>query len=48
MHQCWFPWHPHRWTIGHAVSHGCVRLFDEQIQDLYNRVQRGTPITVLP
>lgn len=39
---------PHRWTIGHAVSHGCVRLFDEQIQDLYNRVQRGTPITVLP
>ena len=39
---------PHRWTVGHAVSHGCVRLFDEHIQELYGRVRRGTPVTVLP
>jgi|TARA_B100002052_G_scaffold72214_1_gene65478 L,D-transpeptidase ErfK/SrfK len=39
---------PHRWTVGHAVSHGCVRLFDEHIKDLYGRVRRGTPVTVLP
>jgi hypothetical protein len=39
---------PHRWTIGHAVSHGCVRLFDEHIRDLFEKVKRGTPITVLP
>ena len=39
---------PHRWTIGHAVSHGCVRLFDEDIRDLFDRVRTGTPVTVLP
>ena len=39
---------PHRWTIGHAVSHGCVRLFDEDVRDLFDRVRTGTPVTVLP
>ena len=39
---------PHRWTVGRAVSHGCVRLFDEHIRDLFEKVQRGTPITVSP
>jgi L,D-transpeptidase ErfK/SrfK len=39
---------PHRWTIGHAVSHGCVRLFDEDIRDLFDRVRTGTPVTILP
>jgi lipoprotein-anchoring transpeptidase ErfK/SrfK len=39
---------PHRWTVGHAVSHGCVRLFDEDIKALFDQVRRGTPVTVLP
>ena len=39
---------PHRWTVGHAVSHGCVRLFDEDIRSLFDQVRRGTPVTVLP
>jgi lipoprotein-anchoring transpeptidase ErfK/SrfK len=39
---------PHRWTVGHAVSHGCVRLFDEDVRDVFDRVTVGTTVTVLP
>jgi lipoprotein-anchoring transpeptidase ErfK/SrfK len=39
---------PQRDTIGRAVSHGCVRLFDEHVRELYELVQLGTPVTVLP
>jgi hypothetical protein len=39
---------PHRWTVGHAVSHGCVRLFEEHIQALFDQVQPGTTVTVIP
>jgi L,D-transpeptidase ErfK/SrfK len=39
---------PHRWTVGRAVSHGCVRLFDEDVQVLFDMVSVGTPVTVLP
>ena len=39
---------PHRWTVGHAVSHGCVRLFDEDVRDVFDRVSVGTTVTVLP
>jgi L,D-transpeptidase ErfK/SrfK len=39
---------PHRWTVGRAVSHGCVRLYEEDVQELFELVQVGTPVTVLP
>ena len=39
---------PNRASVGRAVSHGCVRLLDEQAQDLFDLVQLGTPVTVLP
>ncbi|MDP7327208.1 MAG: L,D-transpeptidase [Prochlorococcaceae cyanobacterium ETNP7_MAG_30] len=39
---------PHRWTVGRAVSHGCVRLYEEDIQALYRLVKIGTPVNVLP
>ena len=39
---------PHRWTVGRAVSHGCVRLYNEDVGRLYRAVQPGTPVTVLP
>jgi lipoprotein-anchoring transpeptidase ErfK/SrfK len=39
---------PNRASVGRAVSHGCVRLLDEQAQDLFALVQLGTPVTVLP
>jgi lipoprotein-anchoring transpeptidase ErfK/SrfK len=34
-------------TIGTAVSSGCVRLFNQDIIDLYDRVPVGTQVTVV-
>jgi lipoprotein-anchoring transpeptidase ErfK/SrfK len=33
-------------TIGSAVSSGCIRLFNQDIIDLYNRVPVGAPVVV--
>src|ERR1051325_7540481 len=35
-------------TIGSFVSSGCIRLLNEDIEDLYSRVQVGTRVVVLP
>jgi lipoprotein-anchoring transpeptidase ErfK/SrfK len=35
------------WTIGHAVSSGCIRLTNEDIVDLYSKVSVGTRVVVL-
>ncbi|WP_132560258.1 L,D-transpeptidase [Rhizobium sullae] len=35
------------WLIGQAVSNGCIRLTNEDIVDLYNRVPVGTPVLVI-
>lgn len=34
-------------TIGHAVSNGCIRMLNEHVEDLYNRVKIGTPVVVI-
>ncbi|HXW20388.1 MAG TPA: L,D-transpeptidase [Roseiarcus sp.] len=34
-------------TIGQPVSSGCIRLFNQDIIDLYNRVPTGAPVVVL-
>lgn len=36
------------WTIGTNVSSGCIRLTNEDVVDLYNRVPVGTRVVVLP
>lgn len=35
------------WTIGSAVSSGCIRLRNEDVTDLYNRVKVGTRVIVM-
>jgi lipoprotein-anchoring transpeptidase ErfK/SrfK len=35
-------------TIGTTVSSGCIRLINEDIEDLFSRVQVGTRVVVLP
>lgn len=35
------------WTIGQAVSSGCIRLMNDDIVDLYSRVPVGTTVIVL-
>ena len=34
------------WTIGQAVSKGCIRMFNEDVQALYPQVKVGTKVTV--
>jgi len=34
-------------SIGHFVSHGCIRMYNADIMDLYNRVGFGTRVVVL-
>jgi lipoprotein-anchoring transpeptidase ErfK/SrfK len=34
--------------IGQAISSGCIRMTNEDVIDLYNRVKVGTPVVVLP
>ncbi len=33
-------------SIGHFVSYGCIRMFNEDIKDLYGRVSVGTEVIV--
>ena len=35
------------WTIGHAVSSGCIRMTNEDVTDLYGRVGVGTVVKVM-
>jgi lipoprotein-anchoring transpeptidase ErfK/SrfK len=35
-------------TIGSFVSSGCIRLTNEDVEDLYSRVTLGTTVVVLP
>jgi lipoprotein-anchoring transpeptidase ErfK/SrfK len=35
------------WTIGHAVSSGCIRMLNEDVTDLFSRVTVGTAVVVL-
>jgi lipoprotein-anchoring transpeptidase ErfK/SrfK len=35
------------WTIGHAVSSGCIRMRNQDVTDLYERVKVGTKVIVM-
>jgi len=35
------------WTIGTAVSSGCIRMRNEDVTDLYERVKVGTKVVVI-
>jgi lipoprotein-anchoring transpeptidase ErfK/SrfK len=37
---------PEWWSIGKSVSSGCVRLINQDVIDLYDRVPEQTPIVV--
>ncbi|OIS91061.1 L,D-transpeptidase [Brucella cytisi] len=38
---------PEWWSIGKAMSSGCVRLINQDIIDLYDRVEKGAKVVVL-
>ncbi|WP_199305869.1 L,D-transpeptidase [Pseudanabaena sp. FACHB-2040] len=37
-----------RQTVGQAISHGCIRMYDEDIAELYNEVNLGRQVIVKP
>jgi lipoprotein-anchoring transpeptidase ErfK/SrfK len=37
---------PHTWTLGHEVSHGCVRASNAALRQLMAHVRIGTPVTI--
>lgn len=34
------------WSIGQAVSHGCVRMYSRDAAELYDKVSVGTPVNI--
>jgi lipoprotein-anchoring transpeptidase ErfK/SrfK len=36
------------WSIGHSESHGCIRMQIPAAEWLYNHVQIGTPVFIIP
>ena len=39
---------PNRDSIGKAETHGCVRMYDEHVQELFEMVKVGTVVQVRP
>jgi lipoprotein-anchoring transpeptidase ErfK/SrfK len=37
---------PHEDTIGDAATHGCIRLYDEDVEWLFQHVPLGTPVYI--
>lgn len=35
------------WGIGRLVSHGCIRLYPEDIEELFSEVKLGTPVEII-
>jgi lipoprotein-anchoring transpeptidase ErfK/SrfK len=35
------------WSIGNAVSSGCIRILNRGVIDLYNRVPKGAKVVVM-
>ena len=38
---------PSRGSIGRAVSNGCIRMLDEDVMDLYERIHIGAPVIAI-
>ncbi len=38
---------PSSWTIGTAASHGCIRMYINQAEWLYARIEIGTPVLIV-
>jgi lipoprotein-anchoring transpeptidase ErfK/SrfK len=34
------------WSVGQAVSHGCIRMYNQDVADLYQRVPIGARVVV--
>ncbi len=39
---------PNEESVGRAASHGCIRMLNRDVVELFERVRIGTPVTVVP
>jgi L,D-transpeptidase ErfK/SrfK len=39
---------PNPESVGTPASHGCVRMYDEDVESLFEMVRLGTPVEVIP
>jgi lipoprotein-anchoring transpeptidase ErfK/SrfK len=39
---------PHPNTVGKSLSHGCIRMYEKDIEELFSQVSLGTTVAVLP
>lgn len=39
---------PNTESVGQAASHGCIRMYDQDVTALFDLVQVGTPVEVVP
>lgn len=37
---------PSSWSIGRAASHGCIRMYIHQVEELFELVDIGTPVNI--
>lgn len=46
----WVGFHgtPNPNSIGQAASHGCIRMYNNDIRELFSQVSLGTPVFVVP
>ena len=46
----WIGFHgtPNPSSVGTAASHGCIRMYNKDIEELFPLVSLGTPVTVVP
>jgi len=38
---------PNAETVGTAASHGCIRMYNKDVEELFSQVSLGTPVTVV-
>lgn len=45
----WIGFHgtPNPGSVGTAASHGCIRMYNKDIEELFQRVSLGTPVSVV-
>lgn len=39
---------PNEESVGRPASHGCIRMFNRDVVQLFNMVKMGTPVSVVP
>jgi lipoprotein-anchoring transpeptidase ErfK/SrfK len=46
----WIGFHgtPNPESVGKPASHGCIRMYNKDVEELFRQVKVGTPVTVVP